>query len=188
MFIGNKEIPFEIGATYFVPRRGQSQIVVVCPVCCGHKYVWFRNIEGTEFEVQCSACAPGFEQPRGAVSEYVYEPGVQQVVLTGISSIYNDKVSFTTDVRGIVGTEDLYTDYETALEVSKKEIEHCIESNMRMSEFRTQEARKKASWSASDHAKIINDHQRKIDWHQARLNGVRYTKKNGRYVQSCVTK
>jgi hypothetical protein len=182
MFIGDKEIPFEIGGTYFVPRRRQEQRVVVCPVCCGHKYVWFRNIEGTEFQVVCSECAPGLEAPRGSVYEYTYEAGADQVVLTGISSIYNDRVSFTATVRGIVSAEDLYVDHAEALAVSQREIERCIESNMRMSEFRTHEARKKASWSASYHQKLINDHQKKIDWHQARLNGTRYKLVKGKYV------
>jgi hypothetical protein len=152
-------------------------------VCCGHKYVWFRNIEGTEFEIACSECAPGFDEPRGVVSEYVYEPGVQQVVLTGISSFYNNRVSFFTNVQSTVSEDDLYQDYETAVEVSKKEIAHCIEHNMRMSELNTQEARKKASWSAGYHVKSIHEHQRKIDWHRARLNGAKYEMRNGKYVK-----
>ena len=180
------KFPFEIGETWYLPEWNAQSTYVVCPVCCGHKYVWMRNIEGTEFEVACDACGLGFEGPRGAIQGYTYEPVVTTFVIASIDRFDGDgDVVLRATTGRIASLKQLHKDHASALVKATESMAALIESNMRTGEGRTSYHRKHATWPVRYHNEQIEDHQRRIEWHKSKLNGKPKTKKGGRYVDPC---
>lgn len=166
------KIPFEIDQVMYSPRYHVHPVQVACPVCCGHRAVWMRNLQGEEFEVKCEACSRGCEAPTGTVEVYSYEPYAQKVRIIGLSSIdATNKVYIETDTREVMAFEELYTTEEEALHVSHTIMVKICEQNIRSSESRTAYHRSHATWPVKYHNEQIRFHLDRIEWHTSKLNG-----------------
>lgn len=167
------QFPFEIDQVMYVPRYHAVRVQVPCPVCCGHRYVWMRNIQGEEFTVHCDGCGTGCAEPRGTVEEYSYEPYAEQVRITGLSRIDSgNKIYVTTDSRHtVMAFDEMYTSEAAALEVSRTIMVELCEQNIRSSEGRTAYHRSHATWPVRYHNEQIRSLTDRLEWHKKKLNG-----------------
>ncbi len=66
------ELPFAIGEQVWWAGRGHDTVRITCPECDGTKAIDMIKGNGERVMLDCGLCAPGYEQPKGWISQHVY--------------------------------------------------------------------------------------------------------------------
>jgi hypothetical protein len=146
---------WNIGDRPWLATVGRKSVERSCPICAGKKQVTL--ILGTEESVilPCSYCAPGYEEPRGWVTEYEFISNAEQLTICEMrvkSNSDGEKREYIFSGNRYVDDENkLHHTREEALvecEVLCKQIEH--DENTR-SEYIKADKKKTFSWNAGYH-------------------------------------
>lgn len=177
--MNNLELPVKVGDVLYLPKYVQSQEWQKCSVCCGHKSVWVRNIEGEEFEVRCEACGKGFGDLQGFERVYSYEPNVSRFEVKEIKSVdfVRNEIYVCSTMGECTYFASLCATEAEALEKSKEMMAERIKQNMGSRLSAKKQALPEHAWSVQYHNSQIEDAQRRLEWHQSRLLAKRKTKK-----------
>lgn len=66
------ELPFAIGEQVWSVGSGHDEVRVTCPECDGTKAIEMVKGNGERVTLDCGLCAPGYERPRGWITQHVY--------------------------------------------------------------------------------------------------------------------
>ncbi len=166
------ECPIEIGGTYWVAESNPHQVTVKCPVCAGNS--WFTVIlgSGEQLQVECDGCGHGYDGPRGYITEYEHEPKAKKVVIDRVSSMPTggrDEWRFYSLDGGYYYESDLFTSEADAMASAQKNAAEQRERSMETYQ-RKKKNTKHAGWSIRYHREQIADMQRRIAWHESKIN------------------
>jgi len=160
-------MPFEIGATYWLPSTSPRCEVEPCPVCSGSKHV--TVLAGSEtFVVDCDACGLGYKGPQGTVSVYHYDPHAEPFTIAGVVRMDDDGWTVkSTDLKQ-ARFNTLCTTEEAALDVSKAAYLAQEEHNMRQRGHRRKGV-SKATWTVRYHTEAIKKLERELAYHRGKI-------------------
>lgn len=167
------ELPVKVGDVYWLPEHNSYQKTTKCSVCCGHKSVWVRNIEGDEFEVRCEGCGKGYNDPQGVEISYVLEARATKYVVGEIKSIdFRDRkpqISLSSTTGRHAYFDQLKTTEAEALAESQAAMDRLEASNMAHNLSRKKSCLPEHAWSVHYHNSEIKEAERRIAWHKTRL-------------------
>jgi hypothetical protein len=167
---GTVGTPFEIGHTYYLPHHNPTQVSVPCPVCYGKKEVVMILGNGEFVTVQCEGCGLGYEEPRGYIMEYTYEPCVSQFKVESVYSMYGGEWCLKSTGGEKANWTQLHTTEESAREAATTAMQKSLGQNIQQSIGRTKRQREQSTWTVAYHEKCIRDWHAKIEWHRSKVS------------------
>lgn len=170
------ETPFVMGQTYWKPKLGYRTKEVPCPICFGKLAVVVTLGNGEHIAVKCAACAPGFGEPTGVVTETDYSIGVEPFIIDKVSYYSDGRWSLLSIAGVLADWRDLYQTEKEALEVSQKFVKDEYERDMKYAATNKQNMIEKKSWIVQYHGTIIKDLLRRLEWHRAKIWDVKNAK------------
>lgn len=168
------ECPIDIGGTYWVAASTPHQVSVPCPVCAGQR--WFTVIlgSGETLQVECDGCGHGYDGPRGFIQQYQHEPAVKQVVVDRVASMPGsgrEEWSFYTLGKGYYDQRELFTTEADAM--AHATVKAAAQHELNMESYqRKKKKTQRAGWSVRYHREQIADMQRRIAWHESKIQSV----------------
>ncbi len=163
-------MPFAIGQVMWMAAHQPRKVTKPCPVCFGHLEVKVILGNGELATVPCDACGLGFNGPQGTVEEYEYDPQVEQFIIAGVQSMYNDRWYVVSTTGATCDFNDLWDTKELAETRALLNAHEQRERNMQ-----TLQTKKKSiqrhGWSVRYHRDKIKDLERQIAWHKSRIEG-----------------
>ncbi len=160
--------PYTIGETVFIGLAtpyGQEQ--VPCPICFGKGAVTLILGNGEHQPVECEFCRCGLERATGLVLRYAPRSEVKRGAVTGLNERYGE---WKVEVDGWMQDVDhIFRDPKSA-EICRIRL-HAEAEKQAQQNFESQfkGAKKKTTWNAGYHRKEIQELERKLEWHRARL-------------------
>ena len=144
---------FKVGDTVWFAKCNWESVQKICPICFGKKVVTL--ILGNEDHVilPCRGCAPGFESPKGYITEYEYVVGPEIVVISGmtVEMNYDKEVVSYRSCHGLYNDKDLYvTEEEARVRANEKKAQLDIDQTTR-AEYIKKDVQKGFSWNAHYH-------------------------------------
>lgn len=170
------ETPFVMGQTYWKAKLGYRTKEVPCPVCFGKLAVVVTLGNGEHIAVKCDACAPGFGEPSGTVSETDYSIGAEPFIIEKVSYYSGDRWSLLSTTGVLCDWKDLYETEEEALKVSQVRVKEEYETDMKRAATNKQTMIQKKSWTVQYHGTIIKELLRRLEWHRAKIWDVKNAK------------
>lgn len=165
------ELPFQIGAEMWLPANVPSLVRVVCEVYAGNGRIVVILGSGEHVSVECTACDLGLSEPRGYTEEWQSEPGATQFVIAEVVR-FDDGfwyVRSTTDIQSPFTC--LHATRDGALAASAVRCVQLHEDNMRSRQHKKNGIRQ-VGWSVKYHRSKINDLERQLEWHRAKIGSV----------------
>lgn len=148
--------------------RHHNEKRVPCPVCYGKLEVTLVLGNGDEIITPCGYCAPGYEKPRGWVTEYAPYAAAERVRITGVE-IRETVAGATREYRSgsfIYHPEDLFDteDEATARATDKAEAERVrLETQ---AEFIKADTNKNYAWNVGYHLRQATNYRKRIAYHE----------------------
>ena len=167
------ELPVKPGDVLWLAEHNSYLKTEKCSVCCGHKSVWVRNIEGDEYEVRCEACGKGYEDVPGVEQYWAYDARATRFEVSEIKSVEFTEGSPKIYVESTGGrrayVHELYTTEENALMASQISMDRLVRSNMAARLSAKKSRLPEHAWSVRYHGDCIRRAQKEIEWHSTRL-------------------
>ena len=161
-------IPFATGEVVWWPGNIPRQEQIVCPVCSGKRVVTLVQGDGAEYEIECSACGLGFEEPRGFMLEWVYDFKPTCFCCSSVE-VRGDEVNYREAGGRFASSKDLYrTEEECAVRCAEKTRESAEERERRGFNI-LGSAKEKMAWSLYYWLHKRADHVRQIEWIDRRV-------------------
>lgn len=160
--------PYSIGTVYYRPLHTPIQVQVPCPVCNGNRSVEIILGTGEQLTVPCEGCGLGFSFSRGYIMEWRYEPGATTFTIASIEGFSHDEWTLKSALGEQCSSRYLYASRDEALRVSTQDSLNQQEANAKRQSARKKDA-KKLTWSVRYHRECIKDLERKIAYHQGKL-------------------
>ena len=164
------DTPFNIGDVMWKPVCNPREVDETCPTCYGALRVTITLGNNDEVDIACDGCGKGDEGPRGVVHGYSYEPKAVRFEIKAVHSMYNGEWTLLSTLGDMANYHELYTTGEEALVVSIKEMQACVDRNMRTRCAQTKHQRENLTWQVQYHEKCIKDAERQIAWHRTKVS------------------
>ncbi len=161
-------LPFSIGDKLWQVVRQPQEKTFPCPVCAGHRSISVGLGSGEVVIVPCEGCGLGYDGPRGSVREWVYEPGVEEFIISGVDSMHNDRWMVLSERGGRAYHDELWLNEEDALAAAQKSCADAYEHMMESWQFKKKSV-KHTGWTVRYHRDQIKDLERKLAWHQEKV-------------------
>jgi len=175
------ELPVQIGDKLWLAKCAASQETTKCSICCGHKSVWVRNIEGDEYNIRCEACRAGQECPTGVETFWSYEAKAIPFEVASIPLCECEDGVWNIFVKSRLGEyEELKSLFKTeaeALAESKRLMEKAVAQKMVQNANRKKHSLGGHTFSVKDHNQEIKRAEGIIEWHRSRLLSIKKGKK-----------
>lgn len=75
---------FNIGDAVYTASANWCPKQIVCPDCCGKKFLTVILGDDSHVTVDCRGCEKGYLGPSGTINSYDYHPHVEAHVVTGV--------------------------------------------------------------------------------------------------------
>lgn len=163
---------FQIGDEVFVARAGNSLKRIVCPDCCGKKFLTVILGDDSQVTIDCAACTHSFEYSRGYIETYEWSEKADRRIVMGVRNEITDeghKVEYVFEQGYYARHEDVFRTEVEALERAKHHTKVQEEDEAKSIQRKTKDYRSWA-WNASYHRREIKDMERRIAHHKARLD------------------
>jgi len=105
-------IPFEVGSTVWWPGRGYKTREVTCPECCGTRSLKLTLGNGAVETLKCAHCGPGYDPPRGSVTEHYHEHTPEEITLGNVGLDSRDGPRYNIPDGGYVYATALFSTRE----------------------------------------------------------------------------
>lgn len=165
---------FNMGDEVWVSGYDQSEKQVECPDCLGAKQIKVTLKDGTEYSLDCSGCAPGFETPRGWVTRYervaTAWPGTVQRV--EVSHRDSDTYHYGTHNRS-ADEDDVFATHDEAVVRAADVIRRQEEDDKKLHLHLKKDVNRKWSWHVTYYRSQIRDAKKTIERATAQLNVAR---------------
>jgi hypothetical protein len=163
------DAPFEIGQLFWLPVPHPRPVMVVCPICAGHKRVVVILGSGEQVSVDCDGCGLGYQGPQGQILEYEHEPIAQPFVVASVERYREpDEWYLHSTTNQSSYFKDLRATEAEALTDAAKRAESFALQQMDRRGYR-KSGLKKAAWTVRYHRECIKEYERKIAWHRAHI-------------------
>jgi hypothetical protein len=168
--------PFEFGQTIYVAMaNAYGEDLVPCPICHGKLHVTLTLGDGTSTPAQCEFCANGCDGPKGYVMRRGPSSRVIVSTVTGLTkSKYFDDPGWHIEGTGHVSERESagnVFDNEADAEARRAELHAQAEiAAQRNFESRFKAAKGKTTWTVGYHRSCIEDLERQLEWHRAKLS------------------
>jgi len=158
---------FKVGDTVWFAKCGIESVQKVCPTCFGKKEVTLILGNGDSVVLPCRGCAPGFDSPRGYISEYEYVTEPEMIAISGMSIEVNygkEKVEYLQENR-LYHEEDVYaTKEEAQIRANEKKTQLEKEHTTR-AEYIKKDVQKSFSWNAHYHMRHAKKDRESAEYH-----------------------
>lgn len=169
-----KKPKFQIGDKVWVAGYDQSDTQVECPDCMGAKHVKVTLKDGTEYSLDCSGCAPGYDKPRGWVKRYERKatawPGTVQRV--EVSHRDSDTYHYGTHNRS-ADEDDVFATHDEAVVRAADVIRRREEEDKTYRIHEKERNHRTWSWHVTYYRSQIRDAKKTIERVTAQLHGAR---------------
>lgn len=162
------DVPFSIGDVLWAAGHTPHQIEVPCPICYGQLAIVIILGNGDRVGVNCDGCGHGYDGPRGAVGEWVYDPRAIEFEIEAVDAMHMGRWSVRSTTGATSYYEELFKTEAEALAKARENAERQLETNM-ASRCRVRGGAKKAGWTARYHLGQIQDLERQLAWHRSKV-------------------
>jgi len=153
---------------WYAESSSYCAVDVPCDICFGKLSVVLILGNGEETDIECEACGKGFQGPTGVRRTHEVRSSVTEGAITGFT-----KRSFEGGWRFEVdgsSRDHVFATQEEA-EAKRSEMhERDTGARARMDEENLSGKKKNHAWSASYHRKHLEEAERKVAWHRAKLS------------------
>lgn len=159
---------FNLGETVWMAQNVQIEKRVVCPECCGKKYVTVIFGDDSKATIHCTTCAYGYEPPNGYITLYEYK---ENSISTKITKIAIDlkEIHYSTDSGYYVEESHLFTNKEDA-DKKAKELSFYFEKEEAKKLLFKDKINKTWAQNACYHKKEIRQLEKSLVYHKAKLD------------------
>ena len=158
---------FKVGDTVWYAKCGIESVQKICPTCFGKKEVILILGNDEWVVLPCKGCAPGYDSPRGYISEYEYVSGPEIVVISGITiEISHDKENVRYQGKNrIYDEKDIWATAEEARIVANEKKAQLDEDQITRAECIKKDVQKNFSWNAHYHIRHAKKDRESAEYH-----------------------
>ncbi len=158
---------FKVGDAVWIAKCGLESVQKICPTCFGKKEVILILGNDEWIILPCRGCAPGFDSPRGYISEYEYVTEPEMIAISGISIEINygkEKVEYRQENR-LYHEEDVYaTEEEAQIRANEKKTQ-LEKKQITRAECIKKDVWKSFSWNANYHMRHAKKDRESAEYH-----------------------
>jgi len=158
---------FKIGDSVWVAKCGLESVRKMCPTCFGKKEVTLILGNDDHVVLPCKGCAPGYDSPRGYISEYEYVTEPEMIVIDGMTiEIDHDKenVRYQTQHR-IYDEKDIWATEGEAHVVANKKKAQLDKDQVTRAKHIKKDIQKSFSWNANYHMRHAKKDRESAEYH-----------------------
>jgi hypothetical protein len=154
---------FNIGDRVWVAAYGNVAARITCPVCYGNRAVTLILGNGDEVRLPCGHCSPGYESPRGYVTEYRAEARAYERVIDSVT-VSTGAVEYGAENYSFPEARAFATEAE-ALAAAEQIAAEAQQANERRADFGKEDAKRSFAWNAGYHLRESKRLREKADYH-----------------------
>ena len=158
---------FKIGDTVWYAQCGIGSVQKTCPTCFGKKEVTLILGNGDLVILPCKGCAPGYDSPRGYISEYEHIAEPEIIVITGMdvrTDLNKETVQYYSGCR-TYDEKDVWATKEEARTVANEKKTKLDEDQVTRAEYVKKDAQKSFSWNAHYHMRHAKKDRESAEYH-----------------------
>jgi len=159
---------FNAGDRVWHAECGIKQVEKNCPVCYGKREVTLILGNDDRVVMPCNYCAPGYESPRGYITEYEYRAEPQQITITEVEvtqTTTGEKRKYRSKCYGY-DNEDLFATYDEALERCRKVKDEREKEQTTQAKYLKKSKTASYSWNAGYHLKEARRIEKTVAYHK----------------------
>jgi hypothetical protein len=158
---------YQIGQQVWRASFDISESYVTCPDCAGSGIARVMLPDDTIVSIECEGCRRGYYPPTGRISTHGRKPTARPTSITGLE-MRGGKTEWQTVDSYRVDEEDLFDNEEDAFaRATQIAAEHDRQERERINH--KEKPLKSWAWHARYHKKCIQDAEKQIAWHTAKL-------------------
>ena len=158
---------FKVGDAVWIAKCGIESVRKICPTCFGKKEVILILGNDEWVVLPCKGCTPGFDPPRGYISEYEYVAEPEIMVISGITieiSRGEENVRYQCENR-IFDEKDIWaTAGEARIVANEKKVKQD-EDQVTRAEHIKKDVQKSFSWNANYHMRHAKKDRESAEYH-----------------------
>ena len=169
---------YAIGQDVWIAQCGVNTKLLVCPDCCGKKYLTVIMGDDSQVTVDCTGCGHGFNGCNGKIQIYEYEATAKKVTIGGMEIRNEITYFYDCSAHGYrsVKADEVFDNEADALEAAKvQKTVHDEEERDRL--HRRPKDHHGMAFNATYHRggiksaeKALARAQRDIEYHKAQLS------------------
>ncbi len=158
---------FKVGDTVWVAKCGLESVRKICPTCFGKKEVVLILGNDDHVALPCRGCGPGYDSPRGYISEYEYVTEPEIIVISGMSiEIDHNKENVRyQSYNHIYDEKDIWATKEEARIVANEKKAKLDEDQITKAEYIKKDVQKSFSWNAHYHMRHAKKDRESAEYH-----------------------
>ena len=162
---------FNIGdSVWCATPRGQRKSII-CPDCFGTRTLRVILGDDTEMEIECSGCSSGYEPPSGTIQTWDYEPSVEHIRVTGVSSCLEngeEKIEYRCG-HFVYSHPNIFQKKEDA-DIRANEMAKEQQEEQDAKILRKEKDTRSWAWCVHYHRERIRTAKRDIEYHSKKLD------------------
>lgn len=159
---------FKVGDTVWIAKCNWKPVRKICPTCFGKLEITLILGNGDSVILPCKGCAPGYDPPRGYISEYEYVVGPESTVISGMKIEINygkEDVRYYHGCYSSYDEKDLFETEEEARIVAYEKKAQLEVEQVTKAEHIKKDVQKSFSWNAHYHMRHAKEDRKSAEYH-----------------------